>query len=54
MILQEIFCVVSRFPQYISCYIAENRLPLGQCMKSADTNNETHKVDMDTEMQTLR
>ena len=27
----EIFPVVSRFPRYISCYIAESRLPLGQC-----------------------
>ena len=31
-ILHEIFRVVSRFPRYISCYIAENRLPLGQCI----------------------
>ena len=31
MILHEIFRVVSRFPRYISCYIAENRFPLGQC-----------------------
>ena len=31
-ILHEIFCVVSRFPQYISCSIAENRLTLGQCI----------------------
>ena len=23
--------VVSRFPRYMSCYIAENRIPLGQC-----------------------
>ena len=30
-ILHEIFRVVSRFPCYISCSIAENRLPLGQC-----------------------
>ena len=30
-ILHEIFRVVSRFPRYISCYISENRLPLGQC-----------------------
>ena len=29
--LQEIFCVVSRFPHYVSYYISENRLPLGQC-----------------------
>ena len=28
--LHEIFSVVSRFPSYISCYISENRLPLGQ------------------------
>ena len=27
----ELFRVVSRFPRYISCYIAESRLPLGQC-----------------------
>ena len=27
--LHEIFRVVSRFPPYISCYIAENRFPLG-------------------------
>ena len=32
MILPEIFRVVSRFPRYISCYAAENQLPLGQCM----------------------
>ena len=31
-ILHEIFRVVSRFPRNISCYIAENRLPLGQCI----------------------
>ena len=31
MILHGIFCVVSRFPCYISCYIAENRFRLGQC-----------------------
>ena len=32
-ILHEIFrlVVVSRFPCYISCYISEYRLPLGQC-----------------------
>ena len=30
MILHEIFRVVSRFPRYISCYIAENWFPLGQ------------------------
>ena len=34
-ILHEIFRVVSRFPRYISCYIAENRFPLGQFSKSA-------------------
>ena len=28
-ILYEIFRVISRFPPYISCYISENRLPLG-------------------------
>ena len=31
MILHEIFRVVSRFPRFISCYIAENRFLLGQC-----------------------
>ena len=31
MKLHEIFRVVSRFPRYISCYIAEQLLPLGQC-----------------------
>ena len=31
MILHEIFRVVSRFPRYISCYIAENQFSLGQC-----------------------
>ena len=33
MILNEIFRIVSGFPRYISCYIAESRLPfaLGQC-----------------------
>ena len=29
--VQEICRVVSRFPHYISCYIAESRFPLGQC-----------------------
>ena len=29
--LQEIFRVVSGFPRYISCYIAESQLPLWQC-----------------------
>ena len=33
MMLHEIFRVVSRFPGYISCYNAENRLPWGQCMR---------------------
>ena len=32
MILHEIFSVASRFLRYISYYIAENRLPLGQCI----------------------
>ena len=32
MILHEIFRVVSRFPRYISFYIAENRFRLGQCI----------------------
>ena len=32
-ILHEIFCEVSRLPRYISCYIAENRFPLGQCSR---------------------
>ena len=31
MILHELFHVVSRFPRYISCYITESRLPVGQC-----------------------
>ena len=31
MIKHEFFCVVSRFPRYISCYIAESPFPLGQC-----------------------
>ena len=31
-ILQEIFRIVPRFPNYTSCYIVENRLPLGQCV----------------------
>ena len=31
VILHEIFRVVSHFSRYISCYIAESRLPLGQC-----------------------
>ena len=30
-ILHEMFLVVSCFPPYISCYIAENQFPLGQC-----------------------
>ena len=35
-ILHEIFRLVSRFPRYISCFISESRLPLGQCI--AQTN----------------
>ena len=35
IILHEIFHVVSRFPRYISCYIAESWLPLGQCIAVA-------------------
>ena len=31
LILHELFHVVSGFPRYISCYIAESRFPLGQC-----------------------
>ena len=31
IILHEIFCVVSGLSRYISCYIAENGFPLGQC-----------------------
>ena len=30
-ILHEIFHVLSRFPRYISCFIAESQLHLGQC-----------------------
>ena len=33
MILHDIFRAVSRFPRYISCYITESRLPLGQSGK---------------------
>ena len=32
LILHEILRVISRFPRYISRYIAENRFPLGQCI----------------------
>ena len=32
LILHELFHVVSRCPRYISCYIAESRLPLVQCI----------------------
>ena len=38
MILHEIFRLVSRFPRYISLYIAESRLPLGQCIQGAIKN----------------
>ena len=34
MILHELFRVLSRYPHYISCYIAESRLPLEQCIVS--------------------
>ena len=34
-ILYEIFRVVSCFPHYISCYIAENGIHLGQCIARA-------------------
>ena len=34
LIQHEIFRVVSRFPRYISYYIAESRLPLRQCITS--------------------
>ena len=30
-ILHEIFRIVSRFPRKISCFIAENQFPSGQC-----------------------
>ena len=33
-IIHKILCVLSRFPHYISCYIAESRLPLGQCIRT--------------------
>ena len=32
----ELFSVVSRFPRYISCYITESRLSLGQCTTGAN------------------
>ena len=32
MIIHEIFRVLLRSPRYVSCYIADNGLPLGQCM----------------------
>ena len=31
LLYNEIFRVISGFPRYISCYIAENRFHLGQC-----------------------
>ena len=33
LILHEIFRVISRFPRYISCYIAESQFSLGRCTK---------------------
>ena len=30
--VHEIFRVESHVPRYIACYIAENQLPLGQCI----------------------
>ena len=42
MILHEIFHVISRFPRYISCYIAESRLPLGQCTSVYDLTTSRH------------
>ena len=37
MTLHELFREVSRFSHYISCYIAENRLSLGQCNRGSAT-----------------
>ena len=37
MILHELLREVSCFPRYISCYIAEKRLPLGQCTVNSDS-----------------
>ena len=48
MTVHEIFRVVLRFPCYISCYIAESRLPLGQCsipdIQSVRYNNILYEV----------
>ena len=40
---KNVFRVVSRFLRYISCYISENRLPLGQCI--AGTNGIVSVID---------
>ena len=48
MIQHEIFRLVSRFPIYISYYIAENRFPLGQCkacVHKVHTRFKTHFSD---------
>ena len=54
LILHEIFRVVSRFPRYISRYIAESRLPLRQCTiefsvsvkKAMALTNNNHFTEM--------
>ena len=42
---REIFRVVSRFLRYISCYIAENRFPFGQCCSTGQVGNFLRKDD---------
>ena len=41
LILHKIFGVVSRLSCYISCYIAESRFPLGQCIVCCIENKST-------------
>ena len=42
--VHEIFRIVSRFTRYISCYIAESRLPFGQCTTMQESNDYIMKV----------
>ena len=42
--VHELFRVVSRIPHYISCYITESRLPLGQCRVTSDITTQPYDL----------
>ena len=54
MVLHEIFRVVSRFPCYISCYIAENQCPLRHCiMYMLDLSTSSGCISGESRTQTV-